>query len=85
MLITDNKIIKESMKIFRVVTFISMVLTLTVITLSVIGVTITGFYPGIIVLLILTLIPIASNLSAKKILSKQSLRFGTLRIRESSL
>lgn len=49
------------MKIFRVITLTSMILTLTVAAASVIGVAITGFYPGIIVLLLLTLIPIASN------------------------
>ena len=58
------------MKIFRIVTLISMILTLTVAAASVIGVAITGFYPGIIVLLLLTLIPIASNFYAKKIISK---------------
>ena len=58
------------MKIFRVVTLISMILTFTVATVSVIGVAITGFYPGIIVLWLLTLIPIASNFYAKKIISK---------------
>ena len=47
-----------------------MVLTLTVAAASVIGVAITGFYPGIIVLLFLTLIPIASNFYAKIIISK---------------
>ncbi len=60
------------MKIFRVVTLISMILTLTVAAASVIGVAITGFYPGIIVLLLLTLIPIASNFYAKKIISKSN-------------
>jgi hypothetical protein len=49
------------MKRFRIVTLISMVLTPTVTASSVIGVAITGFYPGIIVLLLLALIPIASN------------------------
>lgn len=37
-------------KTSRVVTFISMVLTITAATLSIIGVAITGLYPGIIVL-----------------------------------
>ncbi|MEI6677364.1 MAG: hypothetical protein WCL21_02080 [Mariniphaga sp.] len=60
------------MKIFRVVTLISMILTLTVAVASVIGVAITGFYPGIIVLLFLALIPIASNFYAKKIISKSN-------------
>ena len=61
-----------SMKIFRVVTLISMILTLTVAAASVIGVVITGFYPGIIVLLLLTLIPIVSNFYAKKNISKSN-------------
>jgi len=60
------------MKIFRIVSLVSMILTLTVATASVIGITVTGFYPGIIVLLLLTLIPITSNLYAKKIMSKSN-------------
>ncbi|MNY54266.1 hypothetical protein D3C86_1901160 [compost metagenome] len=48
----------------------SMVLTLTVAVLSIIGVAITGFYPGIIVLLLVALIPIASKFYAKRIISK---------------
>jgi hypothetical protein len=60
------------MKIFRIVTLISTILTLTVAFASVMGVAITGFYPGIIVLLLLTLIPIASNFYAKKIISKSA-------------
>jgi len=58
------------MKIFRVVTLIAKILTLSVAVSCVIGVAITGFYPGIIVLLLLTLIPILSNLCAKKVLTK---------------
>jgi hypothetical protein len=57
-------------KTFSVVSSISMVLTLTVSVLSIIGVGITGFYPGIIVLLLVALIPIASRFYAKKIISK---------------
>ncbi len=60
------------MKIFRIVTLISMILILTVAAASVIGVAITGFYPGIIVLLLLTLIPITSNFYTKKIISKSN-------------
>ena len=55
-------------KTFSIVTSISMVLTLTVAALSIIGVAITGLYPGIIMLLIVALIPIASKFYAKKIL-----------------
>ena len=50
----------------------SMVLTLTVAVLSIIGVAVTGFYPGIIVLLLVALIPIASKLYAKKIIIKSN-------------
>jgi 4-hydroxybenzoate polyprenyltransferase len=57
-------------KTFSVVTSISMVFIFTVAALSIIGVAITGLYPGIIVLLILALIPIASKVYAKKIISK---------------
>jgi uncharacterized membrane protein len=57
-------------KTFSVVTSMSMVLTLTVAILSIIGVAITGFYPGIIVLLVVALIPIVSKYYAKKIISK---------------
>ena len=61
------------MKIFRFVTLISTLLTLTVAIASVIGVAITGFYPGLIVLLFLTLIPIVSNFNAEKIICKSNL------------
>jgi len=60
------------MKIFRVVTIISMILTFTVAAFSIIGIAITGFYPGIIVLLILSVIPIASNFFAKNIISRSN-------------
>jgi hypothetical protein len=56
-------------KIFKVITLLSMILTITVAAASLIGFAITGFYPGIIVLLLMTLIPIASNLYAKKLLA----------------
>ena len=59
-------------KTFRVVTSISMVLALAIALLSIIGIAITGLYPGIFVLLLLTLIPIASRLYAKKIVSKSN-------------
>jgi uncharacterized membrane protein len=55
-------------KTFSVVSSISMVLALTVAVLSIIGVAITGFYPGIIVLLLVALIPIVSRFYAKKLL-----------------
>jgi Na+-driven multidrug efflux pump len=59
-------------KTFSVVTSISMVLALTVAVLSIIGVAITGFYPGIIVLLLVALIPIASRFYGKKIITKSN-------------
>ncbi len=59
-------------KAFSNVTSIAMVLTLTVAVLSIIGVAITGLYPGIIMLLLVTLIPIASKLYAKKIITKSN-------------
>ena len=57
-------------KTFSVVTSISMVLTLTVAIFSILGIAITGLYPGVIVLSLVALIPIASKLYAKKMISK---------------
>ena len=59
-------------KTFRVVIFISMIITLAVAAMSIIGIAITGFYPGIIVLSLVTLIPIASKFYAKKIISRSN-------------
>jgi hypothetical protein len=59
-------------KTFSVVTSVSMVLAFTVAVLSIIGVTITGLYPGIIVLLVLAVIPIASKFYSKKIISRST-------------
>jgi len=59
-------------KTFSIVTSISMVLTLTVAALSIIGVAITGLYPGIIVLFLVALIPIVSMFYAKKINCKSN-------------
>jgi hypothetical protein len=53
------------MNIFRIVTLTAMILTVTAAVAGVIGIAVTGFYPGIIVLLLLTLIPIASRFFAK--------------------
>lgn len=61
------------MKIFRIVTLLSMLLTLAIAVASVIGDAITGFYPGIIVLLLLPLIPITSNFYAKNIIGKSNI------------
>ena len=49
-----------------------MVMALTAALLSLIGIFVTGVYPGIIVLLLLTLIPIASKHFDKKISSKSA-------------
>jgi len=47
-----------------------MILNLIALILGCIGIVATGFYPGIIVLLLLALIPIASKIYAKIIISK---------------
>lgn len=60
------------MKTFNIVTSISMILILSVVALSIIGVAITGLYPGIIVLFLVALIPIASKYYVKKIISKSN-------------
>jgi hypothetical protein len=57
-------------KTFSLVTSVSMVLTLTEALLSIIGVSITGLYPGMIVLLLVALIPIASKFFAKMMVKK---------------
>jgi ABC-type microcin C transport system permease subunit YejE len=57
-------------KTFSVVTSISMVLTLTAAVLSILGIAVTGLYPGIILLLLAALIPIASKLYARSIISR---------------
>jgi hypothetical protein len=59
-------------KTFSVVTCISMVLALAAAVLSLIGIAITGLYPGIIVLSVVALIPIASRIYAKKIIGKSN-------------
>ncbi|MGQ7945909.1 hypothetical protein [Flavobacterium sp. WC2509] len=60
------------MRTFSVVTTVSTVFTHTVAMLSIVGIAITGFYPGIIVLLLVALIPIASKFFSKKIIDKSS-------------
>ncbi|MDP1843677.1 MAG: hypothetical protein Q8K64_09685 [Sediminibacterium sp.] len=59
-----------NLKIVKAVTTISLIYTLTVAIASLIGISITGFYPGIIVLLLLTLIPISSRIYSKKLFGK---------------
>jgi hypothetical protein len=49
-----------------------MIVTLIVAVLSIIGIVITGFYPGIIVLVLVALIPIASRFYAKKIIDRSN-------------
>jgi hypothetical protein len=55
---------------FNVVTSISMVLALTVAVLSIIGIAVTGVYPGIVVLLLVVPIPLASKFYDKNIINK---------------
>jgi len=57
-------------KTFSVVTTVSLVLAVTAAILSIIGIAITGLYPGIVVLFFVALIPIASKFYAKKIISR---------------
>jgi len=59
-------------KSFNVITSISMLLALAAAILSVIGIAFTGFYPGIVVLFGVALIPIASRFYAKKVSDKSS-------------
>ena len=49
-----------------------MVLALAAAVLSIIGIAITGLYPGIIVLSVVALIPIASRFYDKKIIGKSN-------------
>jgi hypothetical protein len=65
-ILTPGKLMEGSMKMFRTVTSLSMILTVTAAVGSIIGIAITGFYPGIIVLLLLTLIPIVSKIYEKR-------------------
>jgi hypothetical protein len=57
-------------KTFSVVTSISLVLAVTAAILSIVGIAITGLYPGIIVLFFVALIPIASKFYAKKMINR---------------
>jgi hypothetical protein len=59
-------------KIFSVITSISIVLTLTAAILSILGIAITGLYPGVFVLMLVALIPIASKFYAKKNIIKSN-------------
>ncbi len=53
-------------KTFRIITSIAMVFTLMATLPGIAGLIITGLYPGFFVLLLLTLIPLASRFYAKK-------------------
>jgi hypothetical protein len=63
-------IFKMQYRTFSVVTSISMVLALTVAVLSIIGIAVTGVYPGIVVLLLVVPIPLASKFYDKNIINK---------------
>jgi Na+-driven multidrug efflux pump len=54
-------------KTFSIVTTFSMIFTLTAVSLGIVAFAISGFYPGIIVLFLVALIPLASKFYAKKI------------------
>lgn len=57
-------------KTFRGITSTSAAISLTAAILSIIGIIKTGFYPAIIVLFLLALIPLASKFYTKKIVNK---------------
>ena len=58
------------MKTFSIMSSVSMIVSLTLAILSIIGIAITGFYPGIIVLVLLAFISITSKFYAIKISNK---------------
>jgi hypothetical protein len=49
-----------------------MALTVTAAALSIIGISFTGFYPGIAVLLLVALIPLASKFYSRKIINRST-------------
>lgn len=63
---TSNTPFDMQTKAFNIVTALSLVLTLTAAALSLIGIVITGFYNGIVVLCLLVLIPLVSRHYARK-------------------
>ena len=65
-----------NMKTSRVIICLAMGLTLAAALLSIIGTAFTGFYPGIMVLCALTLIPIVSWSRAKRIPDEPASRQG---------
>jgi hypothetical protein len=66
----SRKNINMETKTFKIVTSISMILTITVTILSIVGIAVTGFYPGIVVLFLIALVPIASKFYARQITQK---------------
>ncbi len=61
-----------------------MVLAITVAALSIIGLGVTGFYPAIIVLLLVARVPIASRIYPKKLLASPTI-FGEIITQHSQL
>ncbi|ATL47386.1 hypothetical protein COR50_09510 [Chitinophaga caeni] len=57
---------------FRIVISIAMIIAIAAAMLSIIGITTTGFYPGIIVLCLLVLIPVAARYYAKNIINRSN-------------
>jgi len=55
---------------FRVVTTISIAMTIIIAAFSIIGTAITGFYPGIVVFLAAALIPVTSCFYERKIIKR---------------
>ncbi len=60
------------MKTFSLFTSISVVITLTIVALSILGILLTGYYSGIIMSFVIAVIPIASKLYATRIISKSN-------------
>lgn len=59
-------------KTFNVISLVAMILAITTSTLSIIGIAVTGYYPGIGVLSFLAVIPIASRFYAKRIINRSN-------------
>lgn len=59
-------------KAFGVVTFIAMILAFVALIIGVFGVIFSGFYPAVIVLLLLVFIPVCSRIYPKKVVSNPS-------------
>ncbi|MDR1201899.1 MAG: hypothetical protein LBL58_09775 [Tannerellaceae bacterium] len=59
-------------KVFSAITSIAIAFTLAAATIGIIGISISGLYPGVIILCLVALIPIVSKFYAKKISSKSN-------------